>query len=111
MIEESHIVNLNKKELAKMCTHRTQSVIAQETRLAGGNVYNLHPDSAAWCIEEALTEIYTDSTKNIAVLLETVSLENLSHYIEKDSEGNVVALVISPSVNDSLVDESDAQKM
>ena len=101
VVEESYLASLSKEALAKLSIHLSQQVIAQETRLAGGNVYNLHPDSAAWCIEEALSEIYSDSAKNIATLLETISLENLSHTIEKDSEGTIVAVNISQSDKDS----------
>ena len=111
IIQETYFRSLSKTELATLSTQLTQTVIAKETQLAGGNVYNLHPDSAAWCIEEAITAIYTDSAENIALLLKTVATENLSHATEKNAAGKIQAIVIAPSVNDSLVDESDAQSV
>jgi len=111
IIEESYFRSLNKIELATLSTQLAQTVIAKETRLAGGNVYHLHPDSAAWCIEEAVTAIYTDSAGNIALLLKTAAAENLSHATEKNADGKIQAIVIAPSVNDALVEESDAQKV
>jgi len=111
IIEESFLAQLNKEELALLTTQLTQTVIATEIRLAGGNVYNLHPDSAAWCIEEALTQIYTDTKNNIEKLSKIVATENLSHHVQKDAQGNIQALVISPSVNDSVVEESAAQQL
>jgi hypothetical protein len=111
IIEETYFRSLSKTKLATLSTQLTQTVIARETQLAGGNVYNLHPDSAAWCIEEAVTAIYTDSAENIALLLKTVATENLSHATEKNAAGKIQAIVIAPSVNDSLVDESDAQSV
>jgi len=111
IIEKSYFATLNKTELAILSTQLTQSVIAQETKLAGGNVYNLHPDSAAWCVEEALTQVYTDSLSNLNALLQTAVSDNLSHCAENDAQGNLQALVISPSVNDSLVEESTAEKI
>lgn len=111
VIEESFFTSLDKEELAALSTQCSQSVIAQETRLAGGNVYNLHPDSAAWCLEEAITQIYTDSQINLKSLFTTVTDENLSHHSRRDAQGNIQLLVISPSVNDSFIDESDAEKI
>jgi len=111
IIQETYFRSLSKTKLATLSTQLTQTVIAKETRLAGGNVYNLHPDSAAWCIEEAVTAIYTDSAENIALLLKTAAAENLSHAAEKNTAGKIRAIVIAPSVNDSLIDESDAQKV
>ena len=109
VIEETYFQSLSKLELATLSTQLTQAVIAKETRLAGGNVYNLHPDSAAWCIEDAVTAIYTDSAENIALLVKTAATDNLSHRVEQNATGCIQAVVIAPSVNDSLVDESDAE--
>jgi thiamine phosphate synthase YjbQ (UPF0047 family) len=111
IIKDLYFQSLSKTQLATLSTQLSQAVIAKETRLAGGNVYNLHPDSAAWCIEEAVTTIYTDSERNLESLLKTVVSENLSHQVENDNNGNIQAIVIAPSVNDSLVEESDAKKI
>ncbi len=109
VIEKNYYQSMQKKELAVLTTSLTQALIAQETKLAGGNIYNLHPDSAAWCIEEAVTAIYTDSAENIHSLLQSAKEENVSHLTQKDSVGSIQVLVISPSVNDSFVEESDAE--
>lgn len=111
VIKESYFQSLSKTKLAILSTQLTQTVIAKETRLAGGNVFNLHPDSAAWCIEEAVTAVYTDSAENLKSLLASAVSEQLSHHVEKSADGTIQAVVISPSVNDSLVEESDAQKV
>jgi hypothetical protein len=111
ILEQSFLKKVTPTELAILTTNMTQSVIAKETQLVGGNVYNLHPDSAAWCIEEALTQIYSDSSTNIQTLLRTAQEDTLSYVIEKDDGGNILALVISPSVNDSLVEDSGAEKI
>lgn len=111
VIEKSYCKALSKKDLVQLTTLLTQKVIAQEVALAGGNVYNLHPDSAAWCIEEAQNKIYTDSTEHLRSLVQTAQTERLSHTTEKDAHGNVVAVVISPSVNDSLVEDSSARSV
>jgi len=111
VIEQSYFATLSKQDLVQLTTRLTQKVIAQEVTMAGGNVYNLHPDSAAWCIEEAQNKIYTDSAEHLVSLVRTVQTEHLSHSIEKDAQGNTVAVVISPSVNDSLVEESQAHSV
>jgi hypothetical protein len=111
IIDKSYFAQLSKKDVALLTTQLTQRVMAQETKLAGGNVYNLHPDSAAWCVEEALTQIYTDSSDHIQTLLQVAIAENLSYSIERNTHGAIQAIVISPSVNDSLIDESEAEKI
>jgi hypothetical protein len=109
VIVDSYYSTLSKKELATLSTRLAQTVISQETRLVGGNVYNLHPDSAAWCIEEALTEIYVGTKNTVESLYVITTAEKLSHHSTKDAHGNLQTLIISPSVNDELVDESEAE--
>lgn len=109
VIETEYYQSLSKNELAILTTALTQALLATEIKLAGGNVYNLHPDSAAWCIEDAITAIYTDSADNIRSLHKIATEESASCITQKGSNNNIQILVISPSVNDSLVEESDAQ--
>jgi len=109
VFDAAYYASLSKAEVAKLATALTQQVVAKELRLAGGNVYTLHPDSAAWCIEEAATQVYTDTPENITALLKITQEENLSHTLQKSSAGKTEVLVISPSVNDAVVDETEAE--
>lgn len=111
LIEQSYFKTLCKEELLALALQLTQRVVAAETRLVGGNIYNLHPDTATWCLEEALSKTYIGSHSDLNLLFNTSVTENLSHSAQKDDRGNIQALVISPSVNDSLVDESGAEKI
>ena len=111
VFEKNALAKLTTPELAKKSLVLTQRMFAIELKQAGGNVHSLHPDSAAWLLEEALSDVYTNSKENLTTLVQALLAENLSHTVEKDTAGNLLSVVISPSVNDSLVEDSEAEML
>ena len=111
VFEKNALAKLTAPELAKKSLVLTQRMFAIELKQAGGNVHSLHPDSAAWLLEEALSDVYTNSKENLTTLVQALLAENLSHTVEKDTAGNLLSVVISPSVNDSLVEDSEAEML
>jgi hypothetical protein len=88
------------KQLTELVQNTSQKVISRELRLAGGNAFRLHPDTAAWCLEEPLTSIHLADTAELALIKEVAEIEKLSH-----ETSETTAIAISPTVNDSFISE------
>ena len=108
VIEDKLYKSLSKIKLAELTQKLSMQLMASELKLSKGNAYSLHPDSAQWCLEESATKIFVDSKENIQEISKVAENDNLSFFKEKTRAGWVIA--ISPSVNDSLIDDSDAKK-
>ena len=96
--------------LLKLSQDVSMKVIKKELQLAGGNAYQLHPDTAAWCLEEPLTDIYLADQAELQSL-KTDATDNHLHYEEVVIKGEITALAISPTVNDLFVSEFALEKI
>lgn len=87
-------------------THElSQAVIAKELRSARGKLECLHPDTADWCMAGSGTKLYTLPESDIALIFATLAAEQLSH-IALYHKDKVVAIGISPSIDDRLVEDT-----
>ena len=109
VINKSWYENHSAKEVASFVQKISMGVIAKELRLAGGSVLNLHPDTAAWCLEEPLTKIYLSSQTELKSIEKTVQAENLSHQLNKKDD-LTIAVAISPTVNDNFVTDFEIKE-
>lgn len=110
VIDEKTYGSLTKLEVTKTSQKLSMEVLAKELRLVGGNVFNLHPDTAEWCLAEPATKIFTDTRSGLSELAAAAKAEGLSHSVAHNKKGKLIAIALSPSVNDSFVDESEAKK-
>ena len=101
VIEKNFYESLSKAELVELCQKHSQEIIAKELRLAGGQVFKLHPDTAEWLLDEPATKIFVDTKENICELKKTLEIESL-HYV---SDVNNKIIAVSPSINDELVED------
>lgn len=104
IIENEFNQSLSKTQTAALSQKLSMGILAQELRLVGGNAYSLHPDTAAWCLEESKTKIYLVDQAELATLKTACINENLSHQADIVN-GAVRAISISPSVNDEFIAE------
>ena len=88
-------------ELLNVVQKVSQGVVAKELKLAGGDVYRLHPDTAEWCLADPVTKLYHDGETELAELEAAAQEESLS-YVAYKKEGNTIALALSPTVNESF---------
>ena len=95
---------LSLKDRVGYAIELTQTVIAKELRLAGGTITRLHPDTATWVMSEPLTRTSTATQAELQYLVETARDEQLSHIVRSNERG-VVAVAISPRVNENFVDD------
>lgn len=86
------------KQFTALVQTISMQVIARELRYAGGNAFRLHPDTAAWCLEEPLTKIHIADKVELAQLRKVAQAERLSHQTKAG-----VAIAISPTVNEAFV--------
>jgi len=94
------------KQLIELVQNTSQKVIAQELRFAGGNAFRMHPDTAAWCLEEPLTKIFITDHRELALMQEVAEIEQLPHVTTKTA-----ALAFSPTINDSFMSEFDIEEI
>jgi hypothetical protein len=80
----------------------SMGVISRELKLARGNVYHLHPDSAEWCLDEAVTKVYQAEQPALSELLSFINAEHVPHFARYE-DGALVGLAVSPSFNDQLL--------
>jgi|AACY02.16.fsa_nt_gi hypothetical protein len=88
-------------ELLNVVQKVSQGVVAKELRLAGGDVYRLHPDTAEWCLADPVTKLYHDSETELTKLEAAAQEESLSFATYK-KESKTIALALSPTVNESF---------
>jgi len=108
VVEGSHFDTLNKSELSKLSASLGQRVFAHEVKLAGGNVYKLHPDTAEWYMSEPELKLYRVDGETLAELQAAAKSENLTTQAEYKND-QLVALAISPSIDNALVEDRDAK--
>ncbi len=102
IVDRRTIAKQSPASLATLTHTLSHGVVRQEIQLAGGNVYNLHPHSAEWCLDEPYTTLYTANPSEITHIIRTANDDNLSHFTASSGANSHIAL--SPSVNDNLVD-------
>ena len=88
------------KQLIELVQQLSMQVVAKELRYAGGNAFRLHPDTAAWCLEEPLTKIHLCSRSELTTLRVAAVSEELSHYSKTNT-----GIALSPTVNENFVQE------
>jgi hypothetical protein len=93
-------------QLAKLLQVTSMTVVARELQLAQGNVYALHPDTAAWCLEDPATRLYLAETAELNTLATVAQREQLSHHLKPN-----LAIAISPTVNDSFVTDFSIEEL
>jgi hypothetical protein len=111
VIDGEYYEKTSKSVLAAQCMEWGQQLIAKELRLVGGNVYRLHPDSAEWVLAEPVTGLYTESSERLQEQFAAARAEELSVAGYRDENEALIALAVSPSVNDTFVDESEAARI
>lgn len=111
VISQKYFDDSKKSELVSQCVEWGQKLIAKELRLVGGNVYRLHPDSAEWVLAEPATALYTENEENLHQQLTAARAEELSVEGYRDENDQLIAITVSPSVNDTFVEESEAQRV
>jgi hypothetical protein len=89
-------------EFTELVTRVNQEVIAHELKLANGNIYDLHPDTAAWCMEEAIIKLFVADDSELQKLAGTAKLEQLSHSTSREDK-QLTAIAISPAITDSFL--------
>ncbi|MBT8282889.1 MAG: hypothetical protein KJO86_04050, partial [Muriicola sp.] len=110
VIDKKWHKKLSAKEFANLVLETSQRLIAHELRLAGGNVYNLHPDTAAWCLEEPATSIYLAEGEELNVIKSAAKNEHISFQAHTDKE-TLRMLAITPAINDSFVKEFEVTNL
>lgn len=89
-------------------THKaSQSRLAAELKLAGGDAYKLHPDTFDWCFSDHVTKAHVNNSKTFAPTIKFLDEQNLPYSTIKD-EDKIVAISISPSVSDEIIDAVEA---
>ena len=83
----------------------SQQTIAKELRLAHGKMENLHPDTADWCMAGSGTKLYQATKAEMAALQATLTEEQLVYSVTENDK-KIVAIGISPSIQDRLVEET-----
>lgn len=111
VVDKAYFDATEKGSLVSQCMEWGQQIIAKELRLVGGNVYRLHPDSAEWVLAEPATALYTETAENLLQQLSAAHTEELSVEGHRDEHDNLIAITVSPSVNDTFVDESEARRV
>lgn len=108
VIENNYYKKLSKAELSKLSAQLGQQVFAHEVKLVGGNVYNLHPDSAEWYLSEPELKLYTVDSETLNELKAGAEKEGLTTQSEYKND-QLVALAISPSIDNALVEDYEAK--
>jgi len=104
VVDKDWVQTLSAEQLTEKTHEISQNLIAKELRAAKGQLSNLHPDTADWCLGGATTKLYRSDRDNIAELALIATEDNLSHVLYKKGK-YIVALAASPSVRDNFVDE------
>lgn len=105
VIEKGWYKNQTPLSLAEYVQIASMKVVANELKLAGGNTYRLHPDTAKWCLEDPLTKIHLADKNELKLINKACVSEKLSHYNLRDENENEVMIAVSPTVNENFVSE------
>lgn len=106
VITDSHFATLGKGELAKLTASLGQRVLAHEVKLAGGNVYKLHPDTAEWYLSEPELKLYKVDEATLTELETAAKEEGFTLHGEYKND-QLVALAISPSIDNAFVEDRE----
>ena len=109
-INQQWYISHTKKELVELVQNLSQKVIARELNQVGGNVYQLHPDSAAWCLGDGSTKLYIDTHNELPQMIHIATNEHLSHTIKTD-EDKPIALALSPTINETFLESFAATEV
>lgn len=105
VIEDNWYKKQSSLSLAEHVQTASMQVIAKELKLAGGNIYRLHPNTAEWFLEEPLTKIYLTNQEELKAVKTTCLSEKLSHYNLKEETGLEIMTAISPTVKEDFISE------
>jgi len=108
VIEDSYYQELSKDKLAKLTADLGQRVFSHEAKLAGGNIYQLHPDTAEWYMSEPTLKLYKVDQETLTELQAEAKNDSLATHTEYKND-HLVALAISPSIDNALVEDRDAK--
>ena len=98
VIDDTWLKTHSQRQLVSLSLELAHSVIADELRLAAGDAYRLHPDTAAWCLEEPLTKLYSSSKANLKRIKSEATVEALPHQLKGGA-----AIAFSPAVDDDFL--------
>lgn len=98
VIEEHWVQAHTPAQLTGLTLQLSHAIVASELRLAGGDAYRLHPDTAAWCLEEPLTKLYAANKTTFRKLRTETHNESLPH----QTKGQL-ALALSPTVDNDFL--------
>jgi len=104
VVEETWALSFTPQELVEKTHELSQAVIAKELRSARGKLECLHPDTADWCMAGSGTELLSLPHNEVELICTTLAAEQLSHIALYHKE-KLVAIGISPSINDQLVED------
>lgn len=104
VVEETWVESFTPQELVEKTHEISQAVIAKELRSARGKLESLHPETADWCMAGSGTKLHTLPRKEVELIYNTLAAEQLSH-IALYHKDKLVALGISPSIKDQLVED------
>jgi hypothetical protein len=105
VVDETWAQSFTPEQLVEKTHELSQAVIAKELRSARGKLECLHPDTADWCMAGSGTKLYCLPQTQVELICTTLAAEQLSHIAIYQKE-KLVALGISPSINDQLVEET-----
>lgn len=97
-----------KKTLASFVATETGKQLATELRLAAGDTMKLHPDTFDWLMSDHKNEIFTDTQEDIQETCIMLATEHLPHTVVRKND-TIVAVVISPSVHEEFVRNTNAE--
>lgn len=104
IVNEQTYVTMTPRSCAELVQEVSMQLLARELKLARGNIQNLHPDTAQWCLGDPATKIYTATEKELGELAEAALDEQLS-IISKTTKDVFAAVAISPAVHDRFVED------
>lgn len=107
LIVSNDFLTLSDKEKISITHKASQTRLAHELKLAGGDAYKLHPDTFDWCFSDHVTKAHVNGVKTFTATINLLNDQNLPHSIIKD-EDKVLAISISPSVSDDVIDAVEA---
>mgnify|MGYP001824198399 CR=1 FL=1 len=105
IVKKDWASSLTTAKLVEKTQSISQQMVAKELRSARGKLENLHPDTADWCMAGSDTKLYQTDQADINLLYSVVSEDRLQHVCIRE-KGTIVALAISPSVNDQITEDT-----
>lgn len=107
IIENSAFAALTKTELVRITTELSQQVYGAELRLAHGNAYHLHPDTAEWLFEAGPVSLYTTTASDLAAIQAAVKQHHVLHQ-QHDAHD---AIALSPAQAETILEHHTAHRV